>query len=148
PDKSDGLDAGALAAAEADGVRFVGRRDDMPRCYAAMDVFLTATHREGFPRAAMEASASGLPVVATDIRGCRQVVVHDSTGLLVPARDPEALAAAVARLAHDKGLRDRMGNAGQQRAATEFDQQRVIRITLETYSRLLAGTTRRQRSPR
>ena len=139
PDKADGFDATALAAAGAQGVRFVGRRDDMPECYSAMDIFLTATHREGFPRAAMEASASGLPVIATDIRGCRQVVVDGETGLLVPVRDPEALATAVARLAADEPTRGRMGEAGALRAAAEFDQQRVITLTLATYERLLRG---------
>ncbi|MCB0981194.1 MAG: glycosyltransferase family 4 protein [Ilumatobacteraceae bacterium] len=137
PDKTDGFTEAARHAAEADGVRFAGRRDDMPECYAAMDVFLTATHREGFPRAAMEASASGLPVVATDIRGCRQVVDDGTTGLLVPVRNPAALANAVARLAGDEALRSQMGAAGKQRAEREFDQQRVIDTTLSTYARLL-----------
>jgi glycosyltransferase involved in cell wall biosynthesis len=139
PDKPDGASAATIAAAEADGVVFVGARSDMPECYAAMDLFVTATHREGFPRAAMEASASGLPVVATDIRGCRQVVTNEVTGVLVPARDAPALAAAVARLAADPALRSRMGAAASAKAATEFDQQRVIGLTLDTYERLLAA---------
>ncbi|MDO8362921.1 MAG: glycosyltransferase family 4 protein [Actinomycetota bacterium] len=147
PDKRDGLDAAALQRAEAAGLRFAGRRDDMPRCYAAMDVFLTATHREGFPRAAMEAAASGLPIIATDIRGCRQVVQHEHNGLLVPVHDSAALAAAAQRLVSDADERNRLGAAGVQKAAAEFDQQRVIDITLATYSRLLARN-RRVRAPR
>lgn len=139
PDKPDGASAAMLAAAESDGVVLVGARADMPDCYAAMDLFVTATHREGFPRAAMEASASGLPVVATNIRGCRQVVDDGVTGLLVPVRDAEALAGAIARLAADPDERARMGAAAQAKAAGEFDQERVIRITLETYRRLLAA---------
>jgi glycosyltransferase involved in cell wall biosynthesis len=103
-----------------------------------MDLFVTATHREGFPRAAMEASASGLPVIATDIRGCRQVVTHDVTGLLVPVRHPAALAAAIAALATDPERRTRMGSAAAAKARTDFDQQTVIDITLATYARLLA----------
>ena len=62
------------------GAVLTGHRDDVERLYAAMDVFCLPSHREGFPRAAMEAAASGLPVVATDIRGCRQVVEHGVTG--------------------------------------------------------------------
>ncbi|MDO8392289.1 MAG: glycosyltransferase family 4 protein [Actinomycetota bacterium] len=142
PDKPDGVTSEAMAAAEADGVVFTGLRTDMPRCYAAMDLFVTATHREGFPRAAMEASASGLPVVATDIRGCRQVVHHEETGLLVPVRDAAALADAIARLAADPAERERMGAAAAATARTEFDQQRVIDITLATYARLLAAKGR------
>ena len=142
PDKRDGLTEHALDEARSNGIVFVGRRDDMPRCYAAFDVFLTATHREGFPRAAMEASASGLPIVATDIRGCRQVVTHERTGLLVPVRNPVALADAVHRLVDDPALRSRLGAAASSKAVAEFDQQRVIDITLATYRRLLAATRR------
>ncbi|MEQ1699014.1 MAG: glycosyltransferase family 4 protein [Ilumatobacteraceae bacterium] len=137
PDKRDGLDDAALATAQEHGIVFVGRRDDMPRCYAAMDVFLTATHREGFPRAAMEASASGLPIVATDIRGCRQVVEDGVTGVLVPVRDAAALAEAVAALVAEPSTRARLGAAAAAKATREFDQQRVIDVTLATYRRLL-----------
>jgi glycosyltransferase involved in cell wall biosynthesis len=69
-----------VAEATADGVRLVGFSDRPERYYAAADLFVLASHREGFPRAAMEASAMGLPVIATDIRGCRQVVDDGVTG--------------------------------------------------------------------
>ena len=74
-----------------------------------MDLFVTASWREGFPRSAMEAAAMGLPTVATDIRGCRQVVDDGETGLLVPVRDAVAIAAAVEQLVGDAGLRSTMG---------------------------------------
>ena len=67
-----------------DGVAFLGLRDDVEALYTAMDIYVLASHREGFPRSAMEAAAMGLPVVATDIRGCRQVVDDGRTGRLVP----------------------------------------------------------------
>ncbi len=137
PDKPDGVSAEMVADATGSGIVFVGSRPDMPECYSAMDMFVTASHREGFPRAAMEASASGLPVIATDIRGCRQVVDHDITGLLVPVRDPSALATAISALAADPGRRARMGAAAAAKAAVDFDQQHVINITLQTYARLL-----------
>jgi glycosyltransferase involved in cell wall biosynthesis len=143
PDKPDGLSAEAIAEAEELGVIFTGMRHDMPECYAGMDLFVTATYREGFPRAAMEASASGLPLVATDIRGCRQVVEHGVTGLLVPVRDSAGLAAAIAELATGPHLRARMGAAAQAKARRDFDQQRVIEITLEAYEREWS-----QRAPR
>jgi glycosyltransferase involved in cell wall biosynthesis len=110
----------------------------MPACYAAMDLFVTATYREGFPRAAMEASAMGLPVVATDIRGCRQVVDDGVTGTRVPVRDAAALARAVGHLVDDRATRTRFGAAARAKALTEFDQQRVIDITLRTYTALRA----------
>ena len=91
PEKADGIGPAALAAAESSGVRFLGHRSDVEDLYAAFDMYVLASYREGFPRSAMEAAAMGLPVVATDIRGCRQVVEHGSTGLLVPPRDAAAL---------------------------------------------------------
>ena len=139
PDKPDGVTGAAIAEAQALGIVFTGQRTDMPACYAAMDLFVTATYREGFPRAAMEASASGLPLVATDIRGCRQVVARDITGLLVPVRDAAALTDAIATLATDPERRARMGAAAAAKARAEFDQQRVIDLTLATYARLLAA---------
>jgi glycosyltransferase involved in cell wall biosynthesis len=136
PDKPDAIDRATIAAAEADGVVFAGRRDDMPECYAAMDLFVTASHREGFPRAAMEASAMGLPVVATDIRGCRQVVDDGRTGVLVPVGDAAALAHAIAGLVADPTRLAVMGVAARSKALAEFDQQRQIERTLAAYSRL------------
>src|SRR5262249_26834516 len=82
PEKPDSLPHEVVARAEANGVRFLGHRDDVDRWYAAMDGFVLASRREGFPRAAMEASAMGLPVVATNIRGCREVVEPGITGTL------------------------------------------------------------------
>lgn len=137
-DKADALRPADIAAAVADGVHFTGTRHDMPECYAAMDVFVTGTYREGFPRAAMEASAMGLPVVATDVRGCRQVVADGVTGRLVAARSADALAAAIANLVEHAELRAQMGAAARQRALSDFDQQQVIDHTLRTYADLLA----------
>lgn len=133
PDKGDPLTASDVAAAQAAGVRFLGYRDDPERLYAAFDIYVLASHREGFPRSAMEAAASGLPIVATDIRGCREVVDHDRTGLLVPPRDPAALEAAIGRLAADAALRRRFGEAAAGKARVEFDQCRVIARTLDAY---------------
>ena len=96
PGKADGIEPAAMAAAESSGVRFLGHRSDVEDLYAACDIYVLASHREGFPRSAMEAAAMGLPIVATDIRGCRQVVEHGATGLLVPPRDAAALTDAMA----------------------------------------------------
>ena len=135
-DKGDPITPADVAAAEAAGVRFLGYRPDPERLYAAFDVYVLASHREGFPRSAMEAAASGLPIVATDIRGCREVVDHERTGLLVPARDPAALEAAIGRLSDDPAARLRLGEAGAAKARAEFDQHRVIARTLDAYARL------------
>lgn len=148
PDKADGIGAAALAAAESSGVRFLGHRSDVEDLYAAFDIYVLASHREGFPRSAMEAAAMGLPIVATDIRGCRQVVEDGITGLLVPSRDAEALADAVARLAGDPGLRSTMGRGAVSKAEREFDQRRVIAATLALYEELLDRKVRSGRTQR
>lgn len=142
--KADAVAAGDLAQARADGVRFLGHRDDVERLYRGMDLYVLASYREGFPRSAMEAAATGLPVVATDIRGCRQVVDDGETGRLVQVRNADALAAAVEELADDPDLRAAMGRAALAKATAQFDQQRVIGTTLATYERLLGWSPRPQ----
>ena len=137
PDKSDALSTADIETARAAGVVFLGLRRDVEVLYGAMDLYVLASYREGFPRSAMEAAAMGLPVVATDIRGCRQVVEPGVTGLLVPPRDSAALTAAVSALVADGDRRAAMGAAGRSKALTEFDQRRVISVTLGTYDRLL-----------
>ncbi|MGA0893307.1 MAG: glycosyltransferase family 4 protein [Ilumatobacteraceae bacterium] len=133
PGKSDAIDDRLIARAADDGVVFAGRRDDMPECYSAMDLYLTASWREGFPRSAMEAAAMGLPTIATDIRGNRQVVRHEHTGLLVPVRSPHAIADAVASLIEQRHRWPSLSAAALAAAADEFDQRRVIARTLDAY---------------
>jgi glycosyltransferase involved in cell wall biosynthesis len=133
PEKGDAFSGAEIAAAEADGVVFAGRRDDVDDVYRALDVYVLASYREGFPRSAMEAAAMALPIVATDIRGCRQVVDDTHTGFLVPARDAGALADAIERLVVDDDLRAKMAEAARAKAVAEFDQQTVIDITLDAY---------------
>ncbi|MBW3611232.1 MAG: glycosyltransferase family 4 protein [Actinobacteria bacterium] len=146
PDKDDGLREADLERATRDsGIVFLGMREDMAELYAAMDLYILASHREGFPRSAMEAAALGLPLVATDIRGCRQVVAPGVSGLLVTPRDATALAAAISSLVEDHGLRRAMGRAGLDKARREFDQQHVIATTLAVYEELLQRRRLRRR---
>lgn len=138
PDKDDAITQHEIADAERDaGIRFLGLRHDVDELYTAFDVYVLASHREGFPRSAMEAATMGLPIVTTDIRGCREVVDHGVTGLLVPPRDPDGLADAIGRLVDDAGLRRKMGQAAADKATLEFDQQDQIDLTLGVYDRLL-----------
>lgn len=139
PDKADAVPRELVDAAQGAGVRFLGLRSDVEDLYHGMDVYVLASHREGFPRSAMEAAATGLPIVATDIRGSRQVVDHGVNGLLVPVDDEAALAAAIGRLVAEDSTRRRLGDASAERARREFDQQRCIDITLATYDRLLTA---------
>lgn len=141
-DKSDAMPTEVMDRARAAGVRFLGMRDDVDELYLGMDLYVLASHREGFPRSAMEAAASGLPIIATDIRGCRQVVEHDRTGLLVPVRSSESIAAALDELVGDPQRRALMSAAAARRAVVEFDQQHQIDTTLATYDRLLRAVGR------
>lgn len=136
--KGDAIAPHEKSAARDAGVFFLGQQTDVEAWYPAFDIYVLASYREGFPRSAMEAAAMGLPIIATDIRGCRQVVEHEVTGLLVPPKDAAALASAVGALAADAGRRSAMGAAAAAKALRDFDHRRVIDITLDTYRELLA----------
>ena len=118
---------------DADGVEFLGLRHDMSAIYAALDVFVLPSWREGFSRSAMEAAASGCALVLSDIRGCREVGVHEREVLLVLPRDPVALTASVDRLLQDPRLRDRLAHAAMARALEAFDQRKVAAMSLAAY---------------
>jgi len=137
PDKADAVSDGDIERMTALGVRFLGSRNDVETLLQLFDLFVLASRREGFPRAAMEASSMGLPVIATNIRGCRQVVRHGHTGLLYEPGAHRQLAASIQSLLDDELLRRRLGSAGSVRALAEFDQQRVISRTLAVYRSLL-----------
>jgi len=137
-DKSDSLDPAVVAHARAGGVVFLGHRHDVDRLLGAFDVFALASHREGQPRAAMEAAASGLPIVATDIRGCRQVVHDGRTGHLVPVGDAAALAQALATLASSAAAREAMGRAAVAKARAEFDERHVVARVMDCYDDVAA----------
>ena len=116
---------------------FAGYSDDIAGAMAAMDLFVLPSYREGMPRTVIEAMASAKPVVATDIRGCREEVVHGETGLLVPIRNAHALADAIIEVLRDPECARRMGLSGQERAQRLFDERDVVQRQMETYRRLL-----------
>jgi glycosyltransferase involved in cell wall biosynthesis len=150
PEKGDAISPRELAEAQRRGhIVFAGERDGMEHIYPAFDIFALPSYREGFPRSAMEAAASGLPVIATDIRGCRQAVTPGETGLLVPLHDSAALVAALEELVAAPALRQSMGVAGRQKARAEFDDQAVVAKTMDAYERVLARATSstRRRTP-
>jgi glycosyltransferase involved in cell wall biosynthesis len=122
----------------ADGLRLIGQRDDMPAVYAALDVFVLPSHREGFSRSAMEAAACGCAMALSDIRGCREIGEHERHLLLVPPHDGRALTTAIERLLDDPDLRARLGTAAQDRAHGNFDQRAVARASLDTYRHVAA----------
>jgi len=89
--------------------------------------------KEGIPRAAIEAMAAGLPMVATRVTGTREVVRDGETGFLVDVGEPAALANALARLIDDPALRERMGARGREVARAEFDEALIVRRLERVY---------------
>lgn len=108
-----------------------GMRKDVPDLMAAMDAFCLPSYREGMPRTIIEAMMSGLPVVATDIRGSREEVVPNVTGLLVPTRDAAALVQAFCRLLKCPAEARAMGEAGRMRALHLYDEDKVVALQIE-----------------
>ena len=120
-----------------DRLALLGYRRDVPAILAALELFVLPSWREGMPRSVLEAMAAGLPVVATDIRGCREEIVEGETGLLVPPRDPAALASAIASLLDRPDERRRFGEAGRARALERFDERRIVARQVELLGSLI-----------
>ena len=118
-------------------VIFTGERNDIPEILGLLDIFClpTFTH-EGLPRSIVEAMAMELPVVTTDIRGCREVVLHEKTGLIVPPRNSEQLASELGKLLANEKLRRKYGKAGRIRVEAEFDENIVFERLRKFYQQL------------
>ena len=127
-------------AARGLGDRFflLGRRDDVPEVLADLDVFALSSDFEGMCLAVAEALAVGTPVVATEVGGVPQTVVHGETGLLVPPRDPDAIAAAINRLLADPDEAARLARAGGERVRRLYPLDAMVEATSALYARLLA----------
>ena len=116
---------------------WLGHVDDMPALLASVDAVVLPSYREGLPKGLIEAAACALPLVTTDVPGCREVVRDGVDGLLVPPRDGAALANAIARLHDDPALATRLGLAAREKALAEFDECIVIARTIAVYRELL-----------
>lgn len=124
-----------------------GHRLDMHAVYHEASIVCLPSYREGLPKALLEAAASGRPIVTTDVPGCRDVVRHGETGLLVPPREVEPLVGALLCLIRDKALRQRFGANGRQLVLQHFTEAKAINDTLAVYSELL-GTALKWRPAR
>ena len=117
-------------------VTWLGHVDDMAGLLGSVDVVVLPSHREGLPRTLLEAAACGLPLIITDVPGCREVVSDGVDGLLVPKGDSKALAQAIRRLQENPELARRLGEAARLKARSQFDEHIVIQHTLEVYAEL------------
>lgn len=110
-----------------DRILLPGYDVDVPAWLACLDIYVQPSHSEGLPVATTEAMSMGLPVVATDVGGTREVVKNGITGILVPRADPEAMARAILNLLADEKLRHRFGEAGKERAIRYFSSSRMLK---------------------
>lgn len=122
----------------AESVRLLGFRRDVPNLLALAEVLTLTSRREGLPRAVMEAMAAGKPVVATDVRGSRDLVRHGENGFLVPPDDPGVLARYLVRLLKDSTLAREMGERGRE-MVKPYALENVLREMAEVYGKFLGA---------
>ncbi len=138
PEKADRISADTYKKYGIDTrTVYLGTRDDIAEILSCIDIYTLPSWREGFPRSAIEAAAMGLPIVTTDIRGCRQVVENEQNGLLVPLRNVDQLKGALIELIKSPDLRQKYGQAGLEKAKKEFDENEVCKIVINTYNQSL-----------
>jgi glycosyltransferase involved in cell wall biosynthesis len=116
---------------------FLGVRADVPEILTAMDVFVLPSLTEGISNAILEAMACGLPVIATDVGGNPEIVIHEHTGMLVPLSKPEALSHALKVLLGDVNIRVKYGDNARKMIEEKFSLQRMVREYEEVYEMLI-----------
>jgi glycosyltransferase involved in cell wall biosynthesis len=119
------------------GVTWLGHVADIATVWRRAHIAVLPSHREGLPKSLLEAAACGRPLIATDVPGCREIVINEKTGLLVPRDDPEALADAIARLARSSAQRVRLGVAARRLVDERFSADIVGKATVALYRQLL-----------
>lgn len=124
----------------SDNIHFLGNRSDVPDLLIASDFFVLPSLWEGMPIALLEAMAAAKPVVATEVSGTKQIMIHNETGLIVPPGDAPKLAKAILKLISDPARAKAMGLAARQRVAKEFSAQKQADDHLALYRRLLNET--------
>jgi len=120
-------------------VELLGFRDDIPELLAASNIVVLPSYREGLPKVLVEAAAAGRAVVTSDVPGCRDAIEAGESGLLVPARNAEALAMGIQRLVDDPELRKKMALEGRRLAEREFAIDKIAKAHLDIYRALEAG---------
>ena len=128
------------AVADDIGVKDIGWIEDMVSAYSGMDILVLPSWREGFPYAILEAQAMRLPVVTTRVTGTLDAVEHEVTGLMVPLRDPAALADAMSRLIRSPEDRKLFGERGRERVLNEFTREKVLQHVVDFYDTVLASS--------
>jgi glycosyltransferase involved in cell wall biosynthesis len=132
------LEEFARGASDLEHIRFLGERGDVWRIMPHLDMLWQGSEYEGQPNSVMEAMACGVPVVASDIPGNRDLVVHGETGFLLPLGDRAAWGRTANTLLTDSNLATRLGAAGRERMLNDFSVERMVQRHVELYRELLA----------
>ena len=132
----------AQARSLADSVTFTGRRDDVPAVTAALDVAVLPSYREAQGLSILEAMALSRPVVASEVGGIPEMIEHGRTGILVPPRDPDALATSIIRLLTDHPYADTLGRAGRDLVHERFCLELMVRAVETIYDEAVADERR------
>ncbi len=142
-DHATAVDKAIKEAQKEVGSRLIltGMRSDIPELLSTMDLFTLPSWREGMPRTIIEAMMMGLPVVATNIRGSREEVMQEETGVLVPVRNPEILARAFERFVESPSWGVELGNAGRNRAVQLYNEQNVVAFQIEMIEKHISNQT-------
>jgi len=114
-------------------VVFTGQITDVHPHYAAADVFVLPSHSEGSPNVLLEAMATNLPIVATDVGGVAEIVENNDSALLVPPNDPQAMAEAIERVLGDQDLARRLTTRSAALISSEFTPEKYVRALLKIY---------------
>lgn len=118
-------------------VRMIGFQKDIGDLYSKSNIACLPSYREGLPKSLIEAAACGRAVVTSDVPGCRDAIESNKTGLLVPIKDPFALAGAIEYLIKNSDVRKRMGAAGRDLAEKEFAIEKIVNEHMKIYVKLL-----------
>jgi glycosyltransferase involved in cell wall biosynthesis len=132
------ISASELATwAREPGIRWLGHVNDITNVWQRAHIAVLPSRREGLPKALLEAAACGRPMIATDVPGCREIVIPDETGLLVPLDKPAALADAINLLVNSPEMRHRYGNAARRLTLEKFSADAIGQQTVRLYRDLL-----------
>lgn len=118
-------------------VLFLGQRTDIEEIYPLFDIFVLPSHREGFPRTVIEAQAMKKPVITTDIRGCREAVENQKTGILIPLRNPDRLSKAIIYLFDNPKVAEYLAENARKKVIEEFDERLIFNRIKTEYQKLI-----------
>ena len=117
-------------------VEYWGHQVDMPKVFNSASIVCLPSYREGLPKALLEAASCGLPLVAFDVPGCREVIDNERNGFLIPLKDVNALSMAIQKLITNKELREFMGYKSRKKVIQEFSQEKIAKETFEVWDEL------------